>query len=193
MPFLRPRAWGLAVALGLMLLTVSPQAAQQPYIDRVIVTTTAEDLLAYFNVAQAFAQESVRQAVMAGLPTTFTYFVELEEVRSFRADRLLASFQLKRTIKLDTLSEVFTITNGGNPNSVVTTSDWEEAQNLMTDVSGLRVISLAALEPSRTYRLRLRAQILKPELPLGLKIFFFWVPLGDIETEAYEVEFRRKK
>ncbi len=168
-----------------------PAAAGKPFIDRVIVTNTTDDLIVYFNVAEALYQDQVFKAVLAGVPTTFTYDVELIEVNNFWPDREVTSFVLKRTIKYDTVTEKFTVTTHGNPPRQETTTDWIKAQELMTDVWALRVIPLKKLKKSQTYRLRIRAQIHKPQLPIGLKIFFFWVPLGDIVTDWYEVEFRR--
>ena len=181
---------GLFIILWL-LVTARPAAAEQPYIDRVIITNTAEKLLVYFRVAGAFAQERVRQAVLAGVPTTFTYFVELQEIRRFRPDRDVVRLEMRRTIKLDMLSEEFTVITNNEQSGARNTSDWDEAQYLMTDVSGLEVVTLEKVDPEKTYRLRVSAQILKPRLPIELKVFFFWVPLGDIETDIYEIEFRR--
>lgn len=178
---------GLAAVLG----GPSPARASEPYIDRVVVTNTSRDVLVYFSVADALHQDQVFKAVLAGVPTTFTYFLELTAVHSFWPDDQIAEHTIRRTIKYDTVTEKFTVITHSDPPKEESTTDWIKAQGLMTDVVAFKVIDIDKLKKDQTYRLRIRAQIHKPELPLGLKIFFFWVPLGDLETEWYEIDFKR--
>ena len=179
------------MALSCLIAPPTSQAADEPFIQRVIVTNTTTDLLVYFDVDGAFASEEIRQAVFAGIPTTFTYQIELIETRRVRRDATIIRLEVKRTIKYDPVAQKFTVTDRGHSGETTTTNDWSWAQQLMTDVSGLRIIPLAAIERGATYRLRIRALIHKPKLPPVLSLIFFFVPLGDIETEWYEVAVRR--
>lgn len=183
--------WVILMALSCLIAPPTSQAADEPFIQRVIVTNTTTDLLVYFDVDGAFASEEIRQAVFAGIPTTFTYQIELIETRRVRRDATIIRLEVKRTIKYDPVAQKFTVTDRGHSGETTTTNDWSWAQQLMTDVSGLRIIPLAAIERGATYRLRIRALIHKPKLPPVLSLIFFFVPLGDIETEWYEVAVRR--
>ncbi|MBW2617883.1 MAG: DUF4390 domain-containing protein [Deltaproteobacteria bacterium] len=183
--------WIVLVAFFCLIAPRTSQAGQEPFIQRVIVTNTTTDLLVYFDVDGAFASEEIRQAIFAGIPTTFTYQIELIEVRRVRRDATIIRLEVKRIIKYDPVAQKFAVTDRGHSGETATTNDWSRAQQLMTDISGLRIIPLAAIERGATYRLRIRALIHKPKLPPVLSLIFFFVPLGDIETEWYEVAVRR--
>lgn len=161
---------------------------------RPIITAIDQDLVVYFRLIDGFSNEPVRQAVFAGVETTFVYHLELIRSRSMWPDKVIKRLSVKRSIKYDPVSDKYTVTRLAGPGQVgqvKTTDEWLEAIELISDVSALKVVPLSALKPGKTYRLRLKAQLLKPELPWALDIFFFWVPLGEVETDWLEVDFKR--
>lgn len=186
----RPLCLAVSV-LALCLIAALPVRAAQPVIDQVILTNSTSDLLVYFNVSNAFDDDQLAKVIMAGVPTTFTFSFEVEKVNRFWPDKEIKAFELSRTIKYDAVTGLFSVTFHRERGKSKTTTSWRAAQELMADFAAVKVIPLKRLERDSTYRLRIRAQLLKPELPWALNVFFFWVPLGDVETEWFEVEFRR--
>jgi hypothetical protein len=59
----------------------------------------------------------------------------------------------------------------------------------MTDIDGLRVLSLAKLEKGRQYQILVRARLSKATLPFYLHYVLFFMSLWDFETDWYSVDF----
>ena len=179
----------LALALGLALsLACPPEVAAEATIRDIIVTNTRDDLLAYFAVEGCFIPE-MKEAIFSGVPTTFTFYVELEQVRDFWLDSGLATLRLDHTIKFDSLKGVYWVSlqeQGGQPQAV---RDFGTACRLMSEVNGLKVSPLARLRKGANYRLQVKAQLSKVRLPLYLHYVLFFVSLWDFETDWYSVDF----
>ena len=182
----------LCVFLAVMaILLMSPRViyAQDATIENVVVANSNTNLLLYCSVANSFTPEML-EGVHNGIPVTFTYFVNLEEERSFFPDREIVSFSFNHTLSYDTLKEEYQISSSLEPGKTVTSSSFDQAKRLMADVDGLRVTALNNLRPEGKYVLSIKARLAKKTLPLN---FHYVVPfwhLWDFETDWQTVEFR---
>jgi hypothetical protein len=178
--------------LGTMLLVgllwCAPTAAEEVALSDIIVTNTRDDVLIYMTIQGAFT-EKMEAAILSGVPTTFTFFVELYRVRSFWLDKKIADLTITHTVKYDTLKREFLVFRSWEKNQPLTVSSFDEVKRLMSDLSGLKVLALKELEKGRQSQLRAKAQMSKVTLPLHLHNVLFFLSLWDFETDWYAIDF----
>jgi hypothetical protein len=176
--------WVLIIALAWCL----PAAADEVQLSDIIVTNTRDDLLIYMTIEGAFT-EKMEAAILSGVPTAFTFYVELFRKRSFWLDKQIADLSVTHTVKYDTLNREFLVTRSWGNNEPLTIATLDEVKQLMSDLSGLKVLRLAELEKGRQYQLRAKAQMRKVTLPFHMHHILFFLSLWDFETDWYAIDF----
>lgn len=152
------------------------------------VTNSREDLLLYLKVKDAFTGP-IRDAVASGLPTTFSFFVILEEVRRFWANQTLAEETLTHTIKYSSLKKEFTVTRSWEEEAPVPLKTIEEAQERMTRIDGFRLLRLDRLRKGNTYRIQAKAKLTRMNLPFYLRTIMVMASMWEFETDWHTIEF----
>lgn len=92
-------------------------------------------------------------------------------------------------IKYDNLKEEFTIKRTWEKSGPLVTRSFDEAQEWMAEIDGLKVVSLEQLEKGIQYQLRAKAELSKITLPYYLHYVLFFVSLWDFETDWYTIDF----
>jgi hypothetical protein len=175
----------------LLTLTISgvpPGYAQEARLTDLTVTNTRDDLLIYLRVEGAF-REDIRQAILAGVPTSFSFLTSLYAVRRFWFDRQIADITVTHTLRYETLKKEFTVTRSWEPGKPRVTRSLEEACQWMASVEGLKVVALNRLEKGRQYQLRAKAELSRLTLPFYLHYVLFFLSMWDFETDWYTVDF----
>ena len=162
--------------------------AQEAHLTNIIVTNTRDDFLIYFTVKGAFRGE-IKKAILSGVPTTFSFFVTLNLERRLWPDKEIADLKLTHTIKYDNLKQEFSIHRSWKNGKPDIAKSFEEAQKLMSEINGLKVLPLKQLEKGRRYQLLAKAELSKLTLPLYLHYVLFFMSLWDFETDWYTVDF----
>jgi len=174
--------------VGLFFLNPTCTFAQEVKLTDVIVTNTRDDLLLYFNVEGAF-REKMKSAILSGVPTTFSFYVKLYQVRNWWADKKLAELKVMHTIKYNPIKKEYTIKQSWVNGGAIVTQSFMEAQKLMTEINSLKIFPLNALEKGRHYQLRTKAELSKVTFPFYLHYILFFVSLWDFETDWYTTKF----
>ena len=177
-----------AVIMSLIFLIQIPCAAQDATLSNIIVTNTSKDLLVYLNVEGAFREQTVN-AIMSGMPASFSFFVMLYQKRSMWFDKAIANIEIVNSIKYNNLKKVFIIERSWENGKIRTAQSLQEAQKLMSDVDGLKIILLNKLEKGKQYQVKAKAQLSKLTLPFYLHYVLFFVSLWDFETDWYTIDF----
>lgn len=181
-----------AVLLIALLASAAPVAAEEAMLKDITVTNTKDQLVVFFEIEGCFTEE-MEEAILKGIPTTFTYLFQLDRVRSWWPDKEIAEFEFTRTIKFNNMKGEFTITiegPGGAKPTDTTVKDFAKAKWLMARVEKFPLVGLDKLEKGESYQLRIKAELEKVRLPLYLHYVFFFVSLWDFETDWYTVDFR---
>jgi len=176
------------LVLCLLFLVRFPASAQEASLSDIIVTNTRDDLLLYVTVQGAFT-EKMTQAILSGVPATFSYFITLERVRSLWADEEIVDLKVSNTIKYNSLKKEFTVTRSWDNGKPQMTQSFEEAQRWMAKIDGLKVVSLNRLEKGSQYQLNAKAELNKLTLPFYLHHVLVFVSLWDFETDWYTIDF----
>ncbi|WP_456385308.1 DUF4390 domain-containing protein [Desulfolithobacter sp.] len=185
---LRMSACFLLIAL---LFPMSPGARQEaePEIADIIITTSSSHLLLFATIKNCFTDEMI-EGVRNGIPVSFTFMVELEQLRNNWFDTTLADLSVTHTMTFDALKEEYHVQLTEFGNRIEKTRSLREAKQFMTELSGLKVIPLDTLKPDAPYELRIKAKLAEKKLPLGIHYLMPFISLWDFETDWRSIEFR---
>jgi hypothetical protein len=179
----------LIFALSLSLLVSSVAWGQDARITDVIVTNTRDDLILYFSVQDCFTKD-LQQAILNGVPTTFTFLASLDQVRNFWNDKNLASLEIRHTVKYNNLKNEFAITRSEHSDKPVIVDTLSEAKKIMAEVENVRIAELKHLERNHRYQVSVKAELSKITLPFYLHhVFRFFLFLWDFETDWHTTDF----
>jgi len=164
-----------------------PLQAEEASIRDLLVTNNATHVLLYARIANSFTKE-IEAAILAGVPTTFTFVVELFQEQPGWPDKRLVHLTVRHTIKYDNVKRLFHVTFDGQkePTSF---QDYEGAKRAMADLNGLPVAPLKTLKRGEYYYAQIKAMLDKVRLPLHMEYIFFFVSLWDFETDWYREGF----
>ncbi len=176
------------IVLCLLLLTASNGISKEVEITDFAVTNNRDDLLVFFKVKGAFTKEMVK-AIRNGIPTTFSFFIKLEEEKALWVNKKITEKQITHTIKYNNLKNEFMVKRSWDDNKPVTTDSFDQAKSLMSEVKSFRMISMDRLPKGRHYQIRAKAELDKVTLPLNLHHILFFTGLWDFETNWHSFEF----
>ncbi len=162
--------------------------AQAARLNEVSVTNSPEALLVYVKLQDAFSGE-IRKAVFSGVPTTFSFYITLHEVRTFWSNRTLADLVLTHTIKYNNLKNEFVVKRSWENDTPHQVRSFEEARRLMTEISGLGLISIGTLVRGERYRVSAKARLSKINLPFYLHYLLLITSHWEFETDWHSIEF----
>ncbi|MCE5264432.1 MAG: DUF4390 domain-containing protein [Deltaproteobacteria bacterium] len=171
-----------------ILLLFTPRLhAENAGIRDLFVSNNTSHVLVYARVTNCFTKD-IEQAILAGVPTTFTILLDLYQERSHWMDKKLARTTVSHTIKYDNVKKLFLVSVNGEKEPTAF-PDFEGAKRAMADVSGVPIAQLKALRRNEYYYVEVKAMMDKVRLPLYLEYVFFFVSLWDFETGWYKERF----
>ena len=179
------------ISIGIVLSFFMPGAAlakDSAVIKNIKLTNTRDDLLTYFTIKKAFTPK-INQAVLNGIPTTFSFYVTLYNTQGSWFDTKVSDIQITSTLKYNSLKKNFSILRPWKDEKPVIVQSFEEAKVLMTDIDNLKIISLKGLVKGDKYQLRIKAKLDRVTLPLSLHSVLFFVSFWDFETNWYLINF----
>ncbi len=178
---------GVALVLGAP-ASASAAPEESAVIENIKLANTRDDLLTYFDVKKAFT-EKINQAVLNGIPTTFSFYVTLYHSDDSWLDKKIADIQIKSTLKYNPLKKEFSVHRPWKKENSFVTTSFEDAKAAMTEIDNLTIISIDKLIKGNKYQLRIKAELDKVTLPLSLHYVFFFVQFWDFETNWYLINF----
>lgn len=161
---------------------------QEARLENIIVTNTRDDLLIYLNVEGAF-REKMNKAVSSGVHITFSFFIDLYQVRSLWLDKKIEELKITHTLKFNSLKKEYVIDRSWDNSKPIVTESFEEARKIMVTIDSLKITRLKKLKKGEQYQIRAKAELSKKTLPFYLHYIFFFVSLWDFETDWYTIDF----
>ena len=181
----------LKISIVIMLCFLLPATAlaeNQAVIENIKLANTRDDLLTYFDIKKAFTPK-INQAVLNGIPTTFSFYVTLYKTEGSWFDKKIADIQIKSTLKYNALKKNFSVLRSWKDKDEVITQTFKEAKSLMTEIDNLKILPLNQLTKGDKYQLRIKAKLDKVTLPLSLHYVLLFVSFWDVETDWYLINF----
>jgi hypothetical protein len=167
----------------LLFLPLSSEANEAKFTD-LLITNNAGQITVYAQVANCFTPD-MEAAILAGVPTTFTFLFDFYQERSYWWDKKMTHRIIKHTIKYDNVKKEFLLTSTNRPEAD-TFQTIETAKRAMADLNGVVVYQVDALEKDRSYYVKMKAKLDQVRLPLHMEYLFFFVSLWDFETDWHK-------
>ncbi|MEO5821122.1 MAG: DUF4390 domain-containing protein [Vicinamibacteraceae bacterium] len=163
----RRRAWlagllcGLAGGLAPAAVAGQALATETAGEDTITVAPLArgESILVSFSTARAVTP-AVEQAIANGMPTTFTYDVELRRPSAFWFDKLVASARVAVTVRFEPVTRRYHVTllQDGRVAEARATGHVEDVRRWVSTFERLPLFTTRELQEQTTYDVRVRGR-----------------------------------
>jgi hypothetical protein len=172
------------VTVLLVLSAWAPTRAtgEEAQIRDILITTQGYQVLVYARLTNCFTKD-MEAAIMAGVPTTFTFLLNLYQQRSGWPDKKISDSVITHTIKYDSLKKTFYVSSSLDRDPVLF-RDLESAKRAMSEFNGSIPLP-SDLRKNLPHYVMMRAKLDKVRLPLHMEYLFFFVSLWDFETAWY--------
>ncbi len=175
----------LAVII-VVLIWFSPAYAREAEIRDVLVTSQGDAITVYARVTNCFTK-GMESAIMAGVPTTFTFLLDLNRERNFWFDKRVVGLVIRQTIKYDSVKKIFFVSTTDGKGATAF-QDIESAKRAMAEITGILIIPRNVDNRQTPFYVMIKAKLDKVRLPLYMEYVFFFVSLWDFETDWYRQE-----
>ncbi len=176
----------ICVILVLFVVFPFPLRADEATIS-CFVTNDATHVLVYARVTNCFTKD-MEAAILAGVPTTFTFLMDLYQERRNWLDKRITRLTVRHTIKYDIVKKLFSVSSDGEKEPALF-QDYASAKLAMADINGLPLVPMKLLQRNEYYYVQIKAKLEKVRLPLNMEYVFFFVSLWDFETDWYREGF----
>jgi Domain of unknown function (DUF4390) len=171
----RSRSRALAAALALLLWLGGDAWAAPLRISNLVVTNADRTLLVHL-VLLGSLPDGVVEGLGTGIPASVRFQVELWQYNSWWVDRRVAATILERQVVYDILTKEYRVSpvQGEEREPYVTRDIWE-AERVLSEVRGLRLVAITSLRSQDLYYVRARADVRSgaPDASFS-KIVPFW-------------------
>jgi hypothetical protein len=175
------------LAIGILfLLSWSRAWAEDTFIDGFTIQRNNGILAVSFFVQNCF-NEKMEEAIRAGVPTTFNFFVHLRKPRFLIWDKKIAKHKFTHTVAYDNIQKDYKVTLQESGKEI-RADTLEAAKEQMARVDSFPVVAHGVLDGGR-YRLDIKAELDPVKLPLRMEFVLFFVSLWDFETDWYHHTF----
>ena len=184
--FQLPRAFfvlAIFVACYFFLIFPISSYSKDAMITDILVTNDASHVTVYARVTNCFTKK-MESAIQAGVPTTFTFLLELYQDGERWFDKKIAGVVVKQTIKYDNVKKLFFVSSTGAPQPSEF-QDFEMAKKAMAELNGTVVAPISDLQKNSSYYMKIKAKLDEVRLPLHMEYVLFFVSLWDFETDWY--------
>jgi hypothetical protein len=183
----------LAVCTAVVCLFLAARGAARAADARIVGASSSRNghvLAVSFSVADAFTPK-MEEAILSGIPQAFTYLFEVYRVIPAWPNMRIYNWQVKRTIRYDTLKKTFTVEFGEDARPKQT-QDFAQAKRWMTEFNDFPVAVAPALESGSQHYVRVKAQLDPVEWPLYLNRLLFFANLWSFETAWQRIDLPAK-
>ena len=178
------------IAVFILILSCNLAQATQASLQNIVLDSKNENLTLSFKLENAFSEE-MKEVVLNGTSITFTFLVELREIKDFWVDKKIVDIKIDHMLKYNVLKKNFVIKRSWEIDEVLITESFTEAQNLMAGIRSLKILPFNWLENGNRYQIAIKAELSKANLPLDLRSVMFFSPPWGFETDWYILDFNR--
>lgn len=162
---------------------------QKATIKELTATTSESHLIVFGTLENSFTDEMI-EILHSGIPVRFSFFIELYKTAENWPKERIVTCNFHHIMTFDTLKENYRVTLEEDNNKVLLFKSLTEAQKVINEINGARVVELEQLVPESSYLLQVRAELHKKTLPMSLQSIFPFLSWWDNETEWYSIAFK---
>jgi hypothetical protein len=165
----------------LILLSATSALSAEAKISDLVIRESQGKLLVDFKIENFFTQE-MQAAVLKGIPITISLLISFYEVLDVWFDNKLVEKKEFQSIHYDAIKKEYRIQRSWEKRAPSEEKDFLKAQNLLSEIKGLDIISLLKLKKGAHYQLEVQSELYDRYLP------FSGTPFG-FKTDWYTVSF----
>lgn len=169
--------------------TEAVEPRRKASIKELTATTSPTHLLLFGTLENSFSPEMI-EILHSGIPIRFSFFVELYKKAANNSEEQVVIRNFQHVMIYDTLKENYRITLEEDNNRILSYKSLSEAQQVINEINGTRVIELSQLIPDNLYKLKIRAELYQKTLPLSLHNVLPFLSWWDLETDWHSIEFK---
>lgn len=166
-----------------------PKKNNQPTFSDVTVTSSNSHLLLFGMLDNSFTKDMI-QGLHSGLPIHFSFFIEMTQTEKGWKDGHLLAMETHHVVSYDTLKETYKVEIAESGKRFFSFEKLIEAQSVANEINGLKITKLESLLKDTSYTVRIRAELYKKRLPMGLHEVVPFVSLWDLNTKWFSVTFK---
>ncbi len=155
----------------------------------VTATTSDTHLLVFGTLVNSFTPE-MATILHSGIALKFSFFIELYKTKENWPEEQVITLTFQHTMSYDTLKENYRITLEEDNNKVLPFKSLVEAQKVLNELNGAKVIVLKQLIPDNRYKLKIRAELYQKTLPLSLHNALPFLAWWDVATDWHTIELK---
>lgn len=126
---------------------------------------------------------TVEEAIASGIPTTFSYEVEIWLKNRLWSDKTIVSKAVERVVKFNSLTNEYQVVQKSDSTTWDRTSkNLGEVRKWLTELDALPLVKLSELDPEKTYYVRARATVKTEQSKPALKYMLFLFPRSTTKT-----------
>lgn len=157
-------------------------------IKELTATTSESHIIIFGTLENSFTSEMI-EILHSGIALRFSFFVELYKTTEKWPKELIAAINFQHVMTFDILKENYRVTLEEDNNKVLILKSLFEAQKVINEINGAKVVELKQLLPDNRYTLRMRAELYQKTLPLSLHNLLPFLSWWDVETDWHTITF----
>jgi hypothetical protein len=144
----------------LLFLATTASAAEKPSIEALTATASARKVSVRFTLANAFANGEMIEALQSGVPTSFSYFVEIFRDRPNWFDDGIAAARIEVICTFNSVTREYLLNYRRNRHLVrsETFSDLAALERAMTNIDEPELFEIGGRKPHKL-RVRVKADL----------------------------------
>lgn len=158
-------------------------------IGELTATTSEKHLILFCTLENSFTEEMI-EILHSGISLHFTFHIELHKTAEDWPAELITALRIQHSMVFDTLKESYKVTLEEEKNKTYSFQSLPEAEKVMNEINGAKIIVLSQLIPEKLYTLKVRAELYRKTLPMGLRDVFPFFSWGDVKTDWHTIEFK---
>ncbi len=170
-------------------LTAEDSSKHTATIEELTATTSETHLILFGTLKNSFNSEMI-EVLHSGIPLHFTFYIELYKAAENWPDEMISSITFQHTMEFDTLKESYKVTLEEEKNKTHTFRSLFEAQKVINEINGAKVVELGQLIPDNLYKIRIKADLYRKTLPLSLHNILPFLSWWDVKTDWQTIEFK---
>src|SRR3989339_1639720 len=134
---------GITVLVHVSAITARPAFGENqatPAVDKVVIINNPDASQVSFEIKNAFTKD-IEEGIKSGIPTTFTFFVELYRRRGLWLDETLADMTFRHTVKYDNLKEEYDVVLEEQTQNIIRVKEIGQAKKIMAGGDNIGVKS----------------------------------------------------
>ncbi|HDJ28217.1 MAG TPA: DUF4390 domain-containing protein [Proteobacteria bacterium] len=169
---------------------VTFSADNPPYLENFVLEKSNQWVILSLTVSSPF-DKKIKSLILNGVPQKITLTIDTNEKKNYlflvNIDRKIFSNSITQSILYDNLKKLFVVNFDGK-RPAFKTSSYKKALLAVSTFHNIHLLPLKKSLIHHDYQSRVKAEIIKKQMPFHLEYLFFFLASRDRKTQTYIIE-----